>query len=59
MDVEYIEIMTGELLLSIWVATIVLIYRSVRSSSSREGDREKGVDGGIVILVSWKNILSG
>ena len=49
MDIIYVDIMTGKILSSIKVATLVLIYLSVISSNNR------GRDGVIVSLSSWKN----
>ena len=46
MDIEYVDIMTGENLSSIQIATIVHICQSVRSSSRMGGDGVKWVDGG-------------
>ena len=36
------------------LANIEFIYWSVRSSSRKEGDRVKGVEGGIIILAHYK-----
>ena len=43
MDIEYMDIMTGENLSANWVATMLLIYWSVLSSSSMGGDGVKKV----------------
>ena len=45
MDVEYMDILTGEILSSIKVAKMDLIYWSVRLSSRKERDGVKSVAG--------------
>ena len=42
MDIIHVDIMKGEKLSSIWVATLVLIYCLVLSSSMRRKDGVKG-----------------
>ena len=52
MDIEYVDILTGKNLSSIYVANMELIYWSIRLSSRREGN---GVSVWIiVILASYK-----
>ena len=41
MDIEYVDIVTGEYLSGIKVANIVLIYWLIRSSVVKEGDEIK------------------
>ena len=53
MDIEYVDVLTGENLSSIQVANMDLIYWSVRSSSRRGGYGE--VDGGKVVLASCEH----
>ena len=43
MDITYVDIMTGEILSSVKVATLVLLYWQVLSYSSGGGDRVKGL----------------
>ena len=52
MDIEYVDIMTGENLLSIQVATMVLIYWSVRSSSRRGRKNKRGGQNQHIIRIS-------
>ena len=52
MDIEYVDILTGEKLSSILVANMYLIYWSVRSFIRRGGICLKGSDEDIVILGS-------
>ena len=54
MDIEHVDIVTGEFLSSIWVANIDLRYWSIRSSMVIGRD---GV-GGIVIIASWEKSLT-
>ena len=53
MDIILVDIMTVEILSSIWVATKVIIYRSARSSRRRRGYWLKGVDGEYRMLAIW------
>ena len=46
------DIITWEILKSTWVANMDHIYRRLRSSSMRGGDRVRKVDGGIGISAS-------
>ena len=52
MDIEYVDILTGEKLSLIGLANIELVYWSIRSSSWRGGDWVKGKKGVIIILAS-------
>ena len=59
MDIEYVDIVTGEVLSLIYVTNIVLRYGLMCSSMIRGGDGVKNREmGGIVILAScWEKQL--
>ena len=57
MDIDriYLDILTGKILSSIYLASMDITYWSVRSSSRRGGFGVKGVNGGIAMLTSCKH----
>ena len=59
MDIEYMDIVTGEFLFSILVANIVFCYWSIRYSVVRGGGFGKFIRGlkGIVLLTSCKKLF--